>query len=181
MKKLNEMTKDELKNLYEANRDFQNAINERCYDTLSFWQNDTLATIFVEKGRERGFRYYDNYNSFYYRLTDAEEFVKGLNDGIGDYFSESDRPVYEKMLKLADEYWNLESDDLYGDKGDKIYDELEETAKKVLQAIEDMLHAEEDITDDLIESEIESALDYMGEYELDDDGIIHTHEEIVWK
>lgn len=181
MKKLNELTKDELKSLYEKNHDFQNAINERCYDTLNFWQEDTLQNIFTENGRERGFRYYDNYNSFYYRLTDAEAFVNGLNDGIGDYFSESDRPVYEKMLKLADEYWNMTTDEQLDEKGEKLYAELEESAKKVLQAIEDMLHADEDITDDLVESEIESALDYMGEYELDDDGTIHTHIEVLWK
>ena len=181
MKKLKELKKDELKNLFQNNNDFQNKIIENCYNTIQYMTDELNNELFVESSRQRGYRYHDNYMSFYFRLTDAEEFVNGLKDGIGDYFDESDKKEYEKMLKLADEYWNLESDDLYGEKGEKIYDALEESAKKVLLAIENLFHDIEEPTDDMIDEEIESALDYMGDYEVGDDGSINTHIEVIWR
>lgn len=181
---MKDLTTEEREQVFQNNEKFREVVYDTCYQTLNFMTDDLNSILFVEPTRSRGYRYYDNYNSFYYRLTDAEEFVKGLKDGIGDYFSESDRPEYEKMLKLAEKYWNLEADDLYGEKGDKIYEKLEESAKKVLQAIEDMFHGYEEPTDDIIESELEYICgedEVISEYTIDDDGTIHTGKEIVWR
>ena len=184
MKKLKDLTAEERKQVLENNEKFRQVVYESCQQALNFMLDDLNSILFVEPNRSKGYRYYDNYNSFYFRLTDAEEFVNGLNDRIGDYFSESDRPVYEKMLKLADEYWNLEFDDLHGEKGEKIYNELEESAKKVLGAIENMFHDYEEPTDDMIDTELEYICgedSAISEYTIDDDGRIHTGREIVWR
>lgn len=181
---MKDLTAEERKQVLENNKKFRQVVYDSCYQSLNFMTDDLNSILFVEPNRSRGYRYYDNYDSFYFRLTDAEEFVNGLNNGIGDYFSESERLVYEKMLKLANEYWNMTTDEQLDDKGEKLYAELEESAKKVLEAIENMFHSYEEPTDDMIDTELEYICgedSAISEYTIDDNGTIHTGEEIVWK
>ena len=181
MKKLKELSLEELRKLYRENSDFQNALDEGLYEGLSFQAKDEYSIFFTKDAK--GFRYNDNYSSFYYTLTDAEAFVNGLNDDLDDYFDKETLPVYKKMKKLADKYWNMDYDEQLDEKGEKVYEELEEACKIVLSFIEKQLHCFEEITDDLLDSELEyimSGDSYMSDYETDMEKIYFT-KAIVWK
>lgn len=145
MKKLYELTKDELKKLYNTNTEFRQKVWLDIYDDHQSWQNDRYNEYFEEN--PRGFKYNGHYNSFYYTLTDAEQFVASLRETACDYFFDTEaQKHFDKMFDLYNKWQNMTLEEQ--DENEEVYLKLETEAKYILKCIEDDLKSFEDITED---------------------------------
>lgn len=167
MRKLGELSKEELHELLEKNDQFKAQV----YD----WAYQAQMDLQREEGELMGadvFDYHDHYSSFY--LTTPKNY--GVRNGWSvahkldaDYMNEDARKLYEKLNRLADELEEMEADEL-----DKNQDEFEErinnVCDKLAEAITYQLRAYEDVSDEQIDFELEQIADgmsYASDWETD--------------
>ncbi len=168
-KLLKTLSLGELKTLYANNNDFQYAVYEDAYEDNMFWQNEWGNEMLGKDNR--GYRFHDDHQSFFFSLEDAERFVNDLPKSCRDYLPNDKVELYDKAQRLLDKWQNMTYDEQDEDEG--TYNDLEQTAKELLDAIEETLHQFENINDEDIEQALQKIADdcsYMGEWELQDDG-----------
>ena len=177
MKKLYELTKDELKKLYNANTEFRQKVWWNIYDDHMYWQNDRYNEYFEKDAR--GFKYNDHYNSFYYTLTDAEQFVGSLRETARDYFDTEAQKHFDKMFDLYNKWQNMTWEEQ--DENEEVYSELETEAEYILKCIEDDLKSFEDITEDDEENALQEIIDgeIYSDWETDGEKIYYTETHIL--
>lgn len=166
---LQTLTLDQLKVLFKENQDFQHAVFETAYENNMFWQNEWYNEMLGKNNR--GFRYYDDRCSFYLRLTNAETFLNDLGNNCRDYLSQETAEIYDRAKELLNKWQDMTYEEQVED--EETFDEMEETAVKLLQEIEKSLHDFETVTNDEIEetlNDITNGITIMGEWELAEDG-----------
>lgn len=171
MKKLHELSLDELKALYEKNGDFQNEILESIYQGNMYCQSDEYEQIFGKNNRT--VEYHDHYNSFYLTVKDHENFINEINDP--DLLTVDGLELYKKAKELSDKWANMTYDEQ--DENSDLYDELEETNNKLIEEITDQLRTYEDIDKSQIEQELQVIADNMsgmGDWETDGEKVYQT-------
>ena len=168
-KLLKTLSVDELKNLYDNNDDFQQAVYDDAWEDAMFWQSEWFNELLGKDNR--GYSYNDHYSSFYLSLTDAERFVADLPESCRDYLSTDKVELYDKAQRLLGKWQDMTYDEQDANEG--FFTELEVAATELLQAIEETLHEFEDINDGNTEQNLEKIADgcsYMSEWELLEDG-----------
>lgn len=168
-KLLKTLSLGELKTLYANNSDFQYAVYGVAYENEMFWQNEWSNEMLGKDNR--GYRCRDHYTSFYFSLEDAERFVADLPKSCREYLPEDKIELFDRAKRLLDKWQDMTYDEQDEDEG--TYNDLEQTAKELLDAIEKTLHEFENITDDNIEQTLQAIIDdcsHMSEWELQDDG-----------
>lgn len=164
MKKLSELSMEELKSLYDKNQDFQNFINERVYEDAMSAQEEEFDLMGAEV-----FDYHDHYNSFYLTVPKengiaSPEKIAGALDV--DYLNIEYLHLYKKLCELNNimenrEVWNIDC---------KEYEEMEELAEKLADGITEQLRAYEEIQDEQIKAELEMIHDGFYSYDMETDG-----------
>lgn len=171
MKILNELTLDELRGLAKHNTQFADAVYDDAYENNMFW----LKELSIEMlGERKGIRYYDNHSSFYFKLTDTEEFLGNLPDTCRDYLTEAGQELYDTAMKLKSEWDDMTYDEQQDN--DEHYERMEDMAKGLLASIEDSLHKFESVSDDDIDGILDGIIDGiygMSEWKVDDDGVVY--------
>lgn len=155
MKKLHELSLDELKALYEKNSDFQNQIWESIYQGNMYCQSDEYDQIFG-KGNLT-IEYHDHYTSFYLTIKDHENFINEINDP--ELLTTEGRELYKKAKTLSDKWSNLDYDEQ--DENDDLYNELEQANNSLLEEITAQLRAYENIDKSQIDEELQVIADNM--------------------
>ena len=176
MKKLQELTKEELKALYNENRGFQSKIWEGCYEGNMLMQSEEYKEIFGENNKT--IAYHDHYTSFYLTITDHDHFVESIENP--DMLTVEGRDLYNKAKELAEKWNNMDYD--AQDENSGPYGDLEETQNKLLQEIEDQLHGYESIEDSQIEEElglIAEGVSGMSDWETDGKKVFITTVKIL--
>lgn len=147
MKKLKDLTVEELGALYKHNQQFANAVYEDAFQCNMNMQTDEFNNMGAKV-----FDYHDHYNSFYlttpmqYGVRNAHAIAHKLND---EFMSDKARHLYDELNKLADEYDHFEADPKYlvreitrDEEGNIIYDEcleefvMYEEAKQFIKEME---------------------------------------------
>ena len=177
MKKLNELSFDELKKLYNNNNDFSVLIYEKVYENNMFWQED-LYYQFFGKNRDDGVKHNSHYTSFYLTISDAEKFWKNIRETLEtDYLTDEAKKVYESGVKIYEKWENMTWDEQEEDDGGTLWDEMETEAKKLLEYLESDLHQFENITDADIDNYLQAIIDdavYMGDFETDGEKVFEN-------
>lgn len=171
MKLLHELTREELKTLYEKNHDFQSQIWESVYADNMYWQSEEYKQLFGEDNR--AIEYHDHYTSFYLTIRNHDIFIENINDP--DLLIESNRKLYDKAKELAEKWNNMDYDEQ--DENGEVYDELEKVQNELIDGITEQLRAYEDISDDQIDQKLEDIsenINGMGEWETDGERIYQT-------
>lgn len=164
MKKLQDLTGDQLVALYENNKEFAALVYESAYNNAMDMQEDDARSI----GCAGVFKYNDYYTSFYYTAPDPE-LVAGRLDA--DYLTPENAEKYRKLCEKIDTWENLDADavDLYNC---ELYDEAQALADELAHGITAQLRAYENITDDDVAAELDAISDgYSGLSDLETDGV----------
>lgn len=173
MKKLNELTLDELKELIKNNRELEEKVYEEAYENNMFWQGEWSKEML---GKDKGIRYHDHYMSFYYTIDDVETFLNNIPDTCRDYLDEEGQKIYDEVMKLFDEWQNMTYDEQ--DENEELYEKIENGATELLYNIETALHQFETISDDDVEGIlmcIADDMNYMGEWEVDNNRVVYQY------
>lgn len=164
MKKLKELSIDELVELYDKNNGFNQAVFEQVYEQAMFWQGEEYKLSGADN-----FDYHDHYNSFYltcpmvYGAKSPEKLVGKLDE---DYMTEEMKPLYKKLCELNDKMEDAED----WDETRPEYDEMRDIADKLAELYTDMLRALETIDMEYVREELQMIADgehYMSEWETD--------------
>ena len=149
LKFLKDLSRDELKALYNNNNGFSNVVYDAALEQQAFISNIVFQDVFGE--RPEGFRIHDHYDSYYFALSDVEELCKTLDEREQGVLSEPLEQKIGKLLEERDAWEALDPDEVDEDVLDKTYNELEVHGKEVLAEIEGELH---DIEDDISIDEV---------------------------
>lgn len=175
-KKLKDCSLEELKALYEKNRDFASVVYDKALE-MNLLQQGDLWEDYLGKDN-KGISYHDHYSSFYLRVSDPETFVKSLPEHYEDS-TEKIKTLYKKCLKFLAMWEEMDYEDQQSDKGEAVYALLEENSELLLAEIEHELHTFEDVSDCDIETtlgEIVEGWHSMSEWKTDGKAV---YEEIV--
>lgn len=167
MRKLGELSKEELHELLEKNDQFKAEVYEWIYERMMDLQREEGELLHADV-----FDYHDHYSSFY--LTTPTRY--GVRNGWSvahkldaDYLNEDARKLYEELNRLADELENMEADEL-DEKQDDYEDKMSDVCDKLAEAITDQLRAYENWGEDEIDYElgqIADGLHYASNWETD--------------
>lgn len=143
MKKLKDMTIEELQELYKNNRQFSNVVYECAYE----WSMDAQYDFFKDMGA---------YDAFAIDSTSYATYITtpiryGVKDGLSvagklvkDYLTDEELKLYEEICELKDKY----DDEEDIDKGDKIADRADDASDELADLLTKNLRDYEDINDD---------------------------------
>jgi hypothetical protein len=143
---LKDLTKEELRKVWNANEKLQKSYCEQMYED-SMQQQYEDGKMFLEKA-EKYYDYHDYYQSFFFTLRQFEgyHFLNNMIfSDLHDYSIVTDEKIEEckKYMKLYEDYdYSIENNE---QDIDKIQDKLDELATEVLKGIEKYLHEYEDI------------------------------------
>lgn len=171
MKKIKELKIEELKKLYNDNKDFQSVVFDRCYENNMYWQAEEFKLMGAEV-----FDYNDHYSSFFLSTptiygSKAPEKVAGKLDA--DYMTEENAKLYKKLCELNAKMEDAEE----WDEDREEYAEMTRVCDELADGLTEQFRAYEDISDEQIDEELEAILDgddYMGEWETDGEKIFET-------
>lgn len=144
MKKIEELTKQELLELYEKNEDFKNYVWREAYDDSMFAQGEEAKFLGTHV-----FDYHDHYSSFYlstpirYGAKEPEAVAHKLDR---DYMSPESMEAYDKLNELTDEWEAMDYDGQQSDDGCKLYDKMIEACDKLAECITEQLNAYQDVS-----------------------------------
>lgn len=162
MKKLGEMSVQELQDLYDKNNGFACEVDERVMDIQYEVQSEQFDLVGAKV-----FDYHDHYNSFYltiptrYGVRDELEVAHKLDR---DYMTESTARIYDKFNELADKWGELTDDD------DKLEEELRIAGDELAEALTDDLRSYEQFDKYDVENYLQAVADNlydMSEWETD--------------
>lgn len=174
MRKLGELSKEELHELLEKNNDFKAEVYEWAYQAQMDLQREEFELLGADV-----FDYHDHYSSFYlttpmrYGVRDGWRVAHKLN---ADYMNEDVRKLYEELNRLADELENMEADEL-DEKQDDYEERMSNVCDKLAEAITYQLCAYENVSDEQIDFELEQIADGItGASDWETDGtIVYQH------
>lgn len=167
MKKLKDLTAEELGALYKHNQQFANAVYEDAFQCNMDLQADEFSNMGAKV-----FDYHDHYSSFYlttpmqYGVRNAHAIAHKLND---DNMSDKARYLYDELNKLADEYDNLEADEL-DERGDEVEERMNNVCDKLAEQLTYDFREYENIDDSQIEATLDGIREgwsYMADWETD--------------
>lgn len=162
MKKLGEMTVQELQDLYDKNNGFACEVDERVMQ-INYEQQAEEFDLLGAKV----FDYHDHYTSFYltiptrYGVRDELEVAHKLDR---DYMTESTAKIYDKFNELADKWGELTDDD------DELEEELRIAGDALAEALTNDLRCYEQIDKYDVENYLQAVADNlydMSEWETD--------------
>ncbi len=167
MKKLKELSVEELVGLYDKNNGFNSAVFEQVYEQAMFWQGEEYKLMGAEV-----FDYHDHYSSFF--LTTPMHY--GVKDGRAvahkldrEYMTKENAELYDELNRLTDELENMECDE-YEDKRDEYDEKIDELCDKLADGLTMQLRALETIDMEHVRDELQMIADgehYMSEWETD--------------
>lgn len=173
MRRLEELSKDELHELINKNDEFKAQVYEWGYQAQMDMQEEQYKLMGADV-----FDYHDHYNSFY--LTTPTRY--GVKDGYSvahkldaDYLDDTARKIYEKLNKLADEWENMTTDEQ--DEHSDYEERMGELSDALAEAITNDLRCYEDVTDEQIDNELEQiaeGMSYASDWETDGT-IVYQH------
>lgn len=179
MKKLQELSVEELQALLKTNHKFEAAVAEAVYEDQMFWQGEELNEIFGKGNRT--FEICDNYSSFYFSLRDIENFTQSI---IGtDYLTNDNLELYNVAKSYA-EKWDAMTYDEQQEVSDEWYSEFQTAVENLCRGIEDQLHEFERITDGAIADyldRITSGEVAFADWEVDENGVCYEHITKIYK
>lgn len=171
MKKLHELSLDELKALYEKNNGFQSEVWDCVYQNNMYCQSDEYDQLFGKDNRT--IEYHNHYSSFYLTVSNHENFINEINDP--DILTVEGRELYEKAKVLADKWNNMDYDEQ--DENDELYNELEQTNNRLIEEITAQFRAYEDVDDSQIDEELQAIADNthgMSDWRTDGEKVYQT-------
>lgn len=167
MKKLQELSIEELKKLYENNKEFAAAVYDAAYESAMYWQGEEFENMGA-----RVFDYHDYYASFYLTTPTSygaryPEKVAGKLDA--DYMTAENAELYAKLCEKIEKWENMTADEQ--DEHEELEDEAADICDKLAEGITEQLRAYENITEDAITDELEAIREGMsGAAEWETDG-----------
>ena len=139
---------ESLKKAMELSSRFENLVNNRLYDDLmdqQYW--------FGNDADIDGLRYHDNYQSFFFTISDRDKFIRSMESSPYYY---SDLPETKKAAAALDRLDAME----YENKNyDRLDEWLDQQAVKLLHIYENDLHAYENPDQFMIDETLENMLD----------------------
>ena len=158
-------TLESLKNAMELSSRFENMVNDWLYDDLmdqQYW--------FGKDANIDGLRYHDNYNSFFYTISDRDKFIRSMENS--DCYA--DLPETKKAAAALDRLDAME----YENKNYNRLDEwLDQQAEKLMHIHESNLHAYENPDQFMIDEALENMLNnnMFKNYYIDGGQVKHYH------
>ena len=156
MKDLKELTIEELKSLYENNKDFSQLVYNLAYEDATNQQSEAAELMGAKV-----FNYNSHYTSFY--LSTPRHY--GGKDGLSvagaldkEYLSEDAAGVYEELYKIKNEYENMTAEEL-----DERGDDLEEKADKLSDELADIITEDLRAYENITELNIDAMLDMISD------------------
>lgn len=168
MKKLYELKKNELKNLYQNNEEFASEVFEYAYGDAMTAQGDEFDLLGAQ-----AFEWHDHYSSFYLTTPKvyggkAPEKIAGALDA--DYMTPENAELYKIVCDKIDEWENMTYDEQQTEQGEKVYDDASDACDKLADGLTEQLRAYEEITDEQLDAVLDAIIDracYMDEWETD--------------
>lgn len=135
---LKELKDEEIEKILKNNNKFENIIfNDFYEDQMDAQYYESMELL---KDVQQYYRYYDNYNSFYFRITDGLKFIENIDfHTLKGYCLD-----VEELEKESKKELNILNKCNFG--SDKYYDHIEKIeilAQKILDLIEKELHTYE--------------------------------------
>lgn len=172
LKHLKDLSRDELKALYNNNNGFSNVVYDAALEQQAFTSNMIFQDVFGE--RPEGFRIHNHYASYFFALSDVEELCRTLDEREHDVLSEPLEQEIDKLLAERDAWEALDPDEADEDVLDKAYNELEAHGKEVLAGIEGELHdIENDVNVDEVLEEIRAGEAGWSEWQTDGQVVVY--------
>lgn len=173
MKELKDLTREELKELYEKNSEFQNYAYERAYEQSMFCQEEEARNM-----NTKVFDIHNHYNSFYLStpiIYGAKEPEKVAHNLEADYMLEENRKLYEELNKMTDEWENMTTDEQ--DEHEEIYEKMIEICDKLADGLTEQLRAYEDLEEEYVLEELyeEVELGCYDNFKVDENGIVYEN------
>lgn len=141
MKKyFNELHQEEIRKVLEKNELLFNELSQYLYEDKMYWQEEDADNMFG-KNWNRYINFKDNYNSFYLRIIDWEEFINNLDK---DYLTQEGIDLYNYIQDKKEILNNME---LYSENYYNLEEHLEEKSQELLDICEYMLHEYEKYPD----------------------------------
>lgn len=179
MKKLSELNKEELNELYKNNGEFQSYVYEQAYERMMFEQEEEAKSL-----NTKVFDYHNHYTSFYlstpikYGAKEPERIAHNLD---ADYMTVENSELYEELNKLTDEWENMTYDEQ--EEHEELYDKMIEVCDNLAEGLTEQLRVyenpnEEDILDMLDE---DAAMGYYDNFSVDEDGKVYEETTKVYK
>lgn len=138
----------------------QNLCDKACEDYYEYSMETQLEEGNLMLGeRNNGIEIRDNYSSFYLILRDWHKFLDNLDK---DYLCEDGLILYDKIMKLKEEYENT---DMYSDRFNELEDDIENYCKELLRICEKQLHQYENYTKEDVEEYLRFNFDENNLYE----------------
>ena len=177
MTTIKDLTDDQLQALYMTNKWFNEQVNNEAWESMSMAQSEEASLI----GCNRAFDIDSTSYTWWYKTPRKY----GARDGYSvarqldaEYMSDKARKIYEELNELARKYDQAyESEELTDELEDAIDDKADELAEQLTAD----LKQHEDAIQDYIQSELDFIKDgerYLSELELTEDGK-HIKEVII--
>lgn len=175
MKKLKDLTVEELHELLEKNNDFKAEVYEWAYQAQMDLQREEFELMGADV-----FDYHDYYSSFYLSVPNHYGVIDGASVAHkldADYLNEDARKTYEKLNELVDKWEDMTTDEQESNEGIKIEGDIDGYAELLAQQITDQLRAYENVSDEQIDFELEQIADGItGASDWETDGtIVYQH------
>lgn len=172
LKHLKDLSRDELKALYNNNNGFSNVVYDAALEQQAFTSNMIFQAVFGE--RPEGFRIHDHYASYFFALSDVEELCRTLDEREHGVLSEPLEQEIDELLAERDAWEALDPDEVDDGVLNKAYGELEARGKEVLAEIEGELHdIEDDVNVDDILEEIRNGEGGWSDWQTDDKVVVY--------
>lgn len=145
MKKLDELTEDELELVFNKNEKLQAELYEHCYEDNMDFQQEVGEALLDYKSDS--FSIEDYYSSFYLKLKDGEKFLKTTNLRLAVEYNCITLEDRNEAERLLDKYYNTTpfNTENYEDVDNITLQEIDVLAEKIMKKIEKYLHTFEDL------------------------------------
>ena len=149
MRTINDLTNEELEQVWDANEKLREEVYETIYEDNMNAQIEE-ADYLLDTKNNKGYSVEDYYNSFYLKLKDGYKFLISCNlKNILDARLITQQE-FEDANNLIDTYENIDHayNDNYEELEDQALQKIDELAKEVLKRVETHLHKYEDVTEE---------------------------------
>lgn len=163
---INELSKDEIKELIAKNKWLEDKVYECAYEDAMWAQSEEYKLIGADC-----FDYHDHYSSFYLTTptfygAKSPEKVAGKLDA--EYMSEEDAKLYNELCELIDKWENMTTDEQ--DEHEDVYDKASDVCDILAEHLTTYFRGFEDITDEQIDQVIDDMIggyNWLGELEVE--------------
>lgn len=139
------------------NEDIRNVLAERYYEDL-MWQQEEEGKLMFGEHWSKYIDIHDNYNSFFLRLKNRNEFLDNLDK---NYLSQEGIDLYDETYNLYEEYNNIcQYDEEQEDRFNELDELLDTKCEELLQICENMLHGYENYTDEDLKEFINNEIEF---------------------